>query len=641
MLLSCATLKPDSGNMQRQLSGKWYWVAKAIAIGLALFHIYTAGFGLFPDMQQRAIHILLGFTLTFLLISPTKKGRPQSSVSIWDIVLIVFTIAATVNSYLRYEWFFFHFGETTTPDLFLGGVIILLSLEAARRVSGWAFPLLTLGMFLYVFLGPYIPGNFGFRGFSPIFIIQNLYQTTLGVYGFVTGISATILAIFIVFGNILLFSGGGQTFIDIAIRLAGRFRGGPALVAVLASAMFGTISGSSVVNVASTGNFTIPLMKRLGYRPEFAGGVETVASTGGQLMPPIMGAGAFIMAEFLNVSYLQVAIAALIPAFLYFLAVLAGVRFRALRDNLPPMSNEDIVPLRELVTWRRLGPLVLPVAALLGFLGAGYSPITAGFWAIVAAIGLFLFSDFSMARLKERILIVVGGLERAGQAIITIVSLAVCANIVVNLISVTGVGVKVSDLIITSSGGIVFLAAILGAVVSLILGMGMPTTPAYIIAASVVSPAFNALGILPMAGQLFIFYFACISVMTPPVCVAAFVAAAISKASWQKVARVALSLGVISYIIPFIFIFQPALLMVGNPLNIIFATVSAALGAVLVGAVMMGYLTFRLSIVTRLLMLPGAILLLIPHWQFTLLGFALSVSVLIADRFLVKRSPMA
>lgn len=620
--------------MHRNLAGIWKWIAQGTAIVFTLFHLYTGGFGILPDMQQRAIHVLFGFTLTLLLFSPFKPAKPETRVSIWDVLLIFLTIACCVNTYLKFEWFHLNIGESTTLDLFLGVAIVILALEAGRRVVGWVFPILTTVFLLYAFLGPYIPGIFRHPGFDLVYVIQTLNQTTLGVWGFVTGISATLLAIFIIFSTFLLFTGGGQSFIEIALRVAGKYRGGPALVAVVASGFFGTISGSAVANVVGTGSFTIPLMKRLGYAPEFAGGVEATASSGGQIMPPIMGAGAFIMAELLGIPYIKVAFSAAIPACLFYLAVFCAVRFEALRLNLPAVPAEEILPWRQIFTWKRLAPLFFPVIALVGLLARGYTPTTAGFWACIMALILFLFSDFSLANVKRRIKVILTGFEQAGKSLVEIVSLLVCANIMISLINLTGVGIKVSELIIGLAGSSIFLSLVFGAIVAIILGMGMPTTGAYLISASVIGTALIKLGLIPLSAHLFLFYFAVISAITPPVCVAVYAASGIAQADWLKIARVALKLGIVAYLVPFIFVYWPALLMIGKPIEIIWATVSASIGAIFLGAAMMGYLTTRLSIIKRILLIPGAVLLVIPGWETDVIGIGIIALVLFGRRLI-------
>ena len=363
-------------------------------------------------------------------------------------------------------------------------------------------------------------------------MIRNIYQSWQGIWGPVTGISATLIALFIIFGAFILESGAGKTFIEVANKLTGRIRGGPALVAVIASGLFGTISGSAAANVASTGNFTIPLMRRLGYRPTFAGSVEAVASTGGQLAPPIMGTGAFLLAEFLEISYLDVVIAATIPAFLFYASVFTMVRLEALRLNLPPIPKNEILPARKIFTFARLAPVVIPMGLFFAALVKGYSTTYAAFLACVSLLIIYLFSDLSWPNMKERLIRIVAALETGGKALIHIVALCVCASIVVALINQTGLGVKLSELLMRTAGVNLYLSLIITATISIILGMGVPTAAAYILCVAVTGPILIKLGLLPISAHLFVFYFAIISAITPPVCIAAYTAAAISQAGW-------------------------------------------------------------------------------------------------------------
>jgi len=618
--------------MKRDLQGWWAWAVRVVAIAFAAFQLYTAGFGFLPDMQQRAVHVAFATVLTFALFSLRKRGKAETKVPILDLVLMALIVTPCINAFFKYKWFAMHFGETPTTDLVFGIFLTILIIEAGRRTSGWVFPGLTIFMLLYALLGQYFPGEFRHPGQHPVFIIHNLYQSWRGIWGFITGASATIIAIFIIFGVLIKATGAGETFIDLSNKVAGRMRGGPALVSVIASGLFGTISGSAAANVATTGNFTIPLMKRLGYKPEFAAGVEATASSGGQLAPPIMGIGAFIMAELLQISYLKVVVAAVIPAYLFYLAVFTGVRFEALRLNLPPVPREQIVPAREIFTWSRLAPLVIPVAVLFIALVQGFSITRCGFFAIVTLFIIYLFSNFSPRDMKERLRRIVTGLQEGAITLLPIVSLCVCANIVIALINQTGLGMKLSGFIISAAGASLPLALLLSAVICLVLGMGLPTAGAYILTVTIVGPALVKLGLMPLQAHLFVFYFAVLSAITPPVCLAAFTGAAIAQAPWFGVAKVALRLGLVAYFMPFIFTYDPAFIMVGSPGQIVLAVASASLGAIMLGATMMGYLNTKLAILTRVILMPSAIMLFIPGWQTDLIGFGLIIVALLYNK---------
>ncbi|MFC1592741.1 TRAP transporter permease [Candidatus Omnitrophota bacterium] len=597
--------------MERLLQGKWLFATRYVCIAYALFHLYTSGFGLLPDMQQRAAHVFFATALTFLMFSAVKRGKAEAKVPIWDLLLIGVVITSCVNVFIKYISMLVDPMQATNFTLFLGVAIIILVLETGRRVVGWVFPALTLAFLLYALFGQYIPGDFGHAGFKWDFIIKHLYQSDVGVWGYITGISAMIVSIFMILGGLLLHCGAGETFIALAIRLTGKLRGGPALTAVVASSMFGTICGGSLDNVVATGNITIPMMKRLGYKPEFAGGVETTASCGGPLMPPIMGTGAFIMAQILAISYVQVIIVAIIPAIIYYVGVFSSVRFESLRLNLAPIPDEEIPSWRQILTWGRMAPLVIPFTILIVLLLQGYYIATCAFWACVSLIVLFLFSSFSLLQIRQRAGMMVDGLERGGKILASVVPLLVCANIVMSLINLTGVGVKISSLIMSAAGGSMLLALVFAAIGCIVIGMGLPTSCAYVLGVAVLYPAIVQIGFLPLVGHFFIFYWTAVSTVTPPVCLAAFAAGAIAQTSWLKVAWVGMRLGIVVYMLPFVFSYEPALLLFGTPQEILMVSLSALVGVVFLSAGVWGYLTTRLSIFIRVLFGGGALMLLI------------------------------
>lgn len=598
--------------MNRELKGWWSRVIRLVAVAFTIFQLYTAGFGFLPDMQQRAVHVAFGFVLTFALIAPRKAGQGQSRIPVYDLVLIGITLLACMNAFLKYRAFLMEFGQITTPDLILGICLTVLTVEAGRRTTGWAFPALTIGLFVYALAGPYIPGMFGHGGFKLIFIIRNIYQSWQGIWGSVTGISATLIALFIIFGAFILESGAGRTFIDIANKLAGGVRGGPALVSVVASGLFGMISGSAAANVAGTGNFTIPLMKRLGYRPAFAGAVEAVASSGGQLAPPVMGAGAFIMAEFLGMPYLHICIAAAIPAFLFYVSVFTMVRLEALRLNLAPIPKNEILPARRVFAVRKLAPVAIPITLLFLVMIYGYSPTYAAFVACTSLLVVYLFTDLSLPNMKQRLGRIVAAMEAGGVALIQIVALCVCASVVIALINQTGLGVKLSEIVMRAAGVNLYLSLVLAAIIALILGMGVPTAAAYILCVTVTGPILIKLGLLPIAAHLFVFYFAVISAITPPVCIAAYTASAIAQANWVEIAWIAMRLGIVTYFVPFLFVYSPTFLMEGGTGQIILNTVTAVLGIVMLAAGLTGFLTAKLAAPVRAMFLFGAVLFILP-----------------------------
>lgn len=604
------------------------------ATAFALFHVWTSApfTGAFPDLIQRALHLAFAFTLCVVL-HPARPGRsPAHRPSVVDVLLAAGALAALGYVIRHYDWIMENPGETTRAGLLLGTVLTLVTLEAARRTVGLAFTALAGLAILYAWWGHLIPGVWGHRGFGWTTIQETLYLSTQGILGPVTGISATLVAVFLVFGAVLYHTGGGETFVDLARLVAGRSWGGPAKVSVVSSAFFGTISGSAVANVVVDGIFNIPLMKRMRYRPEFAAAVEATASSGGQIMPPVMGAGAFIMAELLQIPYAQVAVAAALPAILYYLGCGAAIHFEARRANLATVPPELMPRAREVFAWRRSAALFVPVVLLCWFLLRGYTAQTSTFWSLVAALALFVASGRSWADCRARAQSLWRAFEAGGRSIVQVATLIAAAGIVMGMINLTGVGVKLSEFIIAASGQSLAAALFFAMLVCLVLGMGLPTTAAYVLAASVVAPALIQLGALPLAAHLFVFYFAIISAITPPVCAAVYVAATIARADWVRTGVVAVRLGLAGFIVPYMFVYAPALLLHGAPLKIAWAALTACLGVVALAAGAMGFLLRPAGVLERLALLGAALLLIKPGLATDLAGFALLGGVLAAQR---------
>ncbi|MCT7376628.1 TRAP transporter permease [Chelativorans salis] len=470
----------------------------------------------------------------------------------------------------------------TTLDKVLTAGLVLAVLELGRRTVGVIFPALVVLGLAYALFGNHLPGALGHRGFDSAFVTETIFLGDLGIWGMLTGVAATVIAAFVLFGALLLHSGGGQAFMDLAMRLGGRQPGGAAKIATIASGLFGMISGSAVANVATTGNFTIPMMVRLGYPRPFAAAVEAVASTGGQIAPPIMGAAAFVMAEILGVPYLTIITGAVLPAILFYVSVFVTVHFVALRRNLA------IVPEDELPAWRTIAAprRVLPILAALGGLGIGIwlgrSIATSAFYGIVGLLIAFVVTQAGKQRPRDMMKRVVVGLADAGKGMVIIGVLLAGAQVLVSMINLTGIGVTLSSLIVTLAGDSVVLVALIVGAVCLIMGMGLPTTAAYVLVAAVLAPAMTAVGVDPLAAHLFVFYFATISVITPPVCVAVFVGSGIANTNWLPAAGEAVRLGAVTYLVPFLLLLYPGMTLRGGGLDIIEA---AAAGFALVLAV--------------------------------------------------------
>ncbi len=493
-------------------------------------------------------------------------------------------------------------GNPTSLDVVAGVVALVVVLELARRTTGWGLVVVALLALAYALAGPHLPGVLAHRGYGPVRLVEHLYLSTEGLWGIPLGVSADFVYLFILFGVILEVAGGGALLIGLANRVAGGTRGGPAKTAAVASALMGSLSGSAVANVVTTGAFTIPLMRRAGFRPYFAGAIEAAASTGGQLMPPVMGAGAFILATWTNIPYGRVALAALIPATLYYLALLAVIHFRAVRVGLEPTRDVKGDPLLP-----RLH-LLLPLVAIVALLAIGRSPMRAAFWGVAtAALSTMLRPATRLSRRRVGQLLL-----RAGRSAVQVAAACAAAGIVVGVASLTGIGLRMSELIVSVSGGSLPIALVLTALGSIVLGMGLPTTAAYVVLAALGAPALTELGVPLLAAHLFIFYFGCISNVTPPVSLAAFAAAGVAESPPVKTAFSAAVLATGGFLVPFVFVYSPGLLLEASALGIVVATVSTGLGLIGLAAATMGHAFGPLPVWARLGITVGAVLLILP-----------------------------
>ena len=601
-----------------------------VGVAMSIFHIYTAQFGVYSALVQRPVHLAFAFVLIFLLHPSKKEGRGWW-IHLLDGLFIVLSVISLIHLIVTFKEIVLRGGAATQLDIWLGGLLILFVLEGTRRVLGWALPIIASVFILYALLGKYLPGLWGHRGVNLESLISYQYLTTEGIFSLPLGVSATFIYIFILFGGFLVASGTGEFFIDFANSIAGHLKGGPAKVAVFSSACFGTISGSAVANVVGTGSFTIPLMKRLGYSPTFAGAVEAVASTGGQIMPPVMGAGAFIIAEMLGIPYIQVAIAAAIPAILYYFSLMYMVHLEAIRLGLRGLSKEERPNLWNTLKGR--GYLLIPAILLIYWLIVGYSPMKAGFWSIGA---VFVFSFLRRATWMGPMKLV-EALKRGGTGCLEVVTACACAGIVIGVVTQTGLGLKFSTIVIEASKGFLPLALTFIAITSLILGMGVTTSAAYILTIILGGPVLVKLGVLPLAAHLFVFYYSCLSTITPPVALAAYAGAGIAGANPFSVGFTAMRLALIAYIVPYFFVFQPVLIWQGNFLNILWAFFTAVLGCIALGSGLMGQMLGPLGIFSRLLLVGGGFALIKPGIYTDLFGMVV-LSVILVLQFLKKKN---
>lgn len=616
----------------------WSGVISVVCIMFTLFQVYTAGFGQFPTLIQRSIHAAFCLVLCFLILPTFKgkawKGRPD----LLNIILSLISAGLCIYVVINYDRLMESIGlEASLYEVIMGGVLLLLVLEAARRATGLILPALATATIVYALLGGQIQGNWGHAGFSFQYVIEYLYLGTEGLWGVLTGISATLVAVFIIFGAILMATGGAESFMKIALLLGGKSYGGAAKVATVGSGLFGMLSGAAIANVATTGNFTIPMMKRLGYKKHFAAGVEATASSGGQITPPIMGAGAFIMSELVSQPYLKIALAATVPAFLFYTCVWISIDLEARKTNLKRVPSEEIPSVRSVLNWRTSGSLFFTITVVLASMLMGHTPTKAAFFGIMANLIFYMFRyPFTKNKLIQRIKVLLNGVEQAGRSMVTVVTLLICAQIVISMISLTGLGIKLSEMIMGASAGSVVLALGLAAIVSLILGMGVPTTAAYVLAASVVGPALNMMGVDILSAHMFIFYCAILSGLTPPVCTAVFAASSIADANWLKVAGASIRLAIMKFIIPFFFIYRPSILFVGHWAAILQTIVVSVISAYLFAIGTVGYYRSPINIFFRIVIIVVAVTLIVPGLVSDLIGLTFMVSLVVWQKLKIK-----
>jgi TRAP transporter 4TM/12TM fusion protein len=592
------------------------WVAGAIAVAMSLYHMGVAAFGPPEAMVFRGTHLLFALTLVFLLF-PLRPGAP-ALVRALDFVLLALGWGAVLHIFIGYEAFtnrIIYIDELTVRDKTFAIVCVAVVLEGTRRVIGLALPLTAVAFLVYAGF---------FTGVKFPVLLEQLYYSTEGIFGSTLGVSASYVMLFVVFGAFMERSGTGQLFMDFAMSLTGRQAGGPGKVAVVSSSLFGTVSGSAVANVMVDGPITIPLMKRTGFRPPFAAAVESVASTGGQLMPPVMGAAAFVMAEFLAVPYAQVALWAAIPALLYYVAVFSAVHFEAKRHGLAGVPREEVPLLIKVLAVR--GHLFIPILIILVGLFLGYSAPLAALVAALACLPVALLRASTRGGIGWKS--VLSALEEGARNTLAVAMACACAGIVIGCVTITGLGITFTQIVIALAQNSLVLALVLTAMAGIVLGMGMPTTPAYIVMVSLLVPAIVKLGAVTPAAHMFAFYFAILSAITPPVALAVFAAAGLAKADMWASGFAAMRAAAPAYIIPFMFVYEPALLMIGGDwLATLHAALTATAGSVLIAAGFFGYLLRPASMWQRVALVAAALLLIKPGWITDLLGFGLAALV--------------
>lgn len=611
---------------KRHLTGWSNILICGLALTASLFHLYTAAFGQLAAMYQRSWHWLFMGVLLFLRY-PMFRSRPKERIDIWDWAFAALMAVGCLNIIINWEAIAMREGAAVTSDVVLGIIMTLLVLEGVRRSMGWPLPIMAIIAIVYALYGRYFPGMLAHRGFTLDELAPFLYLRTDGIFGVPLGVSASFIFLFVLFGAFLNTSGAGQFFIDLAVALTGRSQGGAGKAAVVASALMGTVSGSSVANAVTTGAFTIPLMKQGGYRAEFAGAVVASASTGGQVMPPVMGAAAFIMAQFLGISYWDIVVAAAIPALLYFISIIAMVHFRAGKMHMKRLDSSSLPRIGAIM--KRGWFLLLPILTLIVLLAYGYSPTLAVFYSILLLIVVSWFGKPEQRMTPRRIL---ATLIEGGLSAIEVAAACACSGIMIGVIGITGVGLSFSSYVLSLSGGILPMALFLTMVGSIVLGMGVPTTAQYIITSTLAAPALAQMGVPMMSAHLFCLYFGVLADVTPPVALATYAAAGIARAKALKTGFTALLVAIAGFIVPYMFVYNPYLLLQGDVLQIILGCVTALLGVIGLASAVQGFLIDDLNIVERLLLLSIPFLILYPSLVANCVGVGFLVAVYLKQK---------
>jgi len=601
-----------------------------LAAVTALIYLYTAWWGQLPPLKQRAILLLVSLVLTFLYY-PMFKKSPWGWVFFVDCGLAL--VSAIILIYIMANEVKIAYEMTIAPPfgLFIGITFLFLVIEATRRLVGWVLVIMPLILLIFALFGSSLPGVLHHAGIDWDFLITVCaYHTEGGVFSLPLHIASTVVVVFIMFSAFLRISGAQFFFIDLPYAIFGWMRGGPAKIAVVSSSLMGSLSDSPVANVVGTGAFTIPLMKRTGYSSEMAGAIEAMSSTGGQIMPPIMGAAAFIMAEFLNTTYWKVCLAAFFPALLYYLSLFTIVDLEAAKMGQKGLPRKELPSIRKTLAggWFLLFPLFI----LIYLLAARWSPMKVCFLAIMAT---GIVSQFSQrTRMGPRKIFDALALGIKDSMLVTIV--CATAGIVIAIINMTGLGVRMSSLLVALSGGHLLILLALTMIVSIILGMGLTTSACYIFLALLVGPALVEMGVEPMAAHLFILYYGVLSFITPPVCIATYAAASLANSNIMKTGFLAWRMALIGFIVPFFFVYHPALILRGDIGTIVLAILTAILGTFALGVMLQGYLLGSTSIIERLLFGVGGLSLIHPNLLTDILGIVLMV-IAVASHLLSKR----
>ena len=617
---------------KRSLVGISLLIVNIIGFSMTLFQLYVAGFKTIDVTIFRALHLAFGLCIVFLTYPMTKKSS-REKIPWYDYILAVISTVPNIYLAVNLRSIAMRMGNMTTMDIIMGVIFIITILEASRRVVGPVLTSIALFFLFYTMFGSYFPGPLAHRGTTLGGLIRHMYMTTEGVFGVALGASASFIFLFCLLGALMNEIGADDVLINLAVAGFGKQRGGPAKAAVISSALFGMISGSSLANITTTGTFTIPLMKKIGYEPEFAGAVEAAASIGGQIMPPVMGAAAFIIAEFLGVGYLEVCLAAALPAVLYFTSIFVAVHVKALALGLKGVPEDELPNAKELIKTR--GHLLLPLIIIVVILVMGYSPSMAGFISILCTIAISYLNANTRLTPKKIFVAFANGAKAATDVIMA------CAVVgfIIGSFTLSGMGVKMASLVLSLGRGNLLLTMLFTALASIILGMGVPTTANYIMMAMITVPAAVQMGVLPMAAHLFCFYFGLVADLTPPVALGALTASGIAKSKFTPTAINATKLGVAAYIVPFFFVYNPVLLLGQVPFSfmVILQALFAILGICGISSGLTGYFFDKLNALERVLLIAGSVALIFPEIYTSLIGIVIIVVVALVQIMRKKR----
>ena len=615
----------------RSLAGFFAFACTVIAVSLSLFQLYSAGIQPFSAIYQRCIHITLIMSLAFFLFPATKSASRERHDIYFYVDLFLILLVFLVCGYIVFNYgeIIERQGDWTTIDIVLGFIATVLVIEACRRTIGLVMVIICFSFIIYAYFGPYMPEFFSHKGYSLERIFTLLYLTTEGIYGLPLGVAATFVFIFVLFGSFLQKTGGGDFFINLSYALTGRMTGGPAKTAVLASGFMGSVSGSAIGNVVTTGSFTIPMMKKLGYKPHIAGAVEAAASTGGQLMPPIMGAGAFLMAEFTNTSYLYIIKVALIPAIMYYLTVLFFVHFEAKKMGFFGLSADQLPRIAE--TLKKGIHFLIPLGILIYVLVNNFSPMMAGFVAVVATFLASMIRKDTRLGLRD----IKDALALGARNAITVSVACAAAGIIVGMVSLTGMGLKFSSMVVSISGGIPLIAILLIGLASLVLGMGLPVTASYIVLVILAGPALIEMGVALITAHMIVFWYSQDANVTPPVALASFAGAGIAGANPMRCAFSSWKIAKGLYIIPIIMAYQP-LLLNGPFWEVVRTVVFSSLGLIGFTCFLEAFLFHRTNLFEWIIMGAATFLLLLPSLTSDIIGAALFLAVVFTQKFIWK-----